>query len=79
MNLTKLVSSLTLAAHGGGAANLVLPDLSSVSFLGMTGKGLLAIGIAVSIAGLVFGLSVSTQLRNLPVHRSMREISELIY
>src|SRR5690349_17265644 len=81
MNLSRIVSSLTLAAaaHGGGEANLVLPDLSSVQLLGVSGKALLAIGILVSIAGLAFGLTISSQLKNLPVHRSMREISELIY
>jgi K(+)-stimulated pyrophosphate-energized sodium pump len=81
MNLSSLVTNLTLAAaeHGGGEANLVLPDLSSVQFLGMSGKALLAIGIAVSFAGLAFGLAISAQLKNLAVHRSMREISELIY
>src|SRR5689334_20682110 len=80
MNLSTLVTSLTLAAeHHGGEANLVLPDLSSVTFLGMTGKSLLAIGILVSFAGLAFGLTISNQLKNLPVHRSMLEISELIY
>jgi K(+)-stimulated pyrophosphate-energized sodium pump len=79
MNLSTLLSSLTLSAEGGGEANLVLPDLSSVSFLGMSGKGLLAIGLVVSLAGLAFGLAISSQLKNLPVHRSMREISELIY
>ena len=81
MNLSTLVSSLSLSAagHSGGEANLVLPDLSSVTFLGLSGKGLLAIGILVSLAGLAFGLTISNQLKNLPVHRSMLEISELIY
>jgi K(+)-stimulated pyrophosphate-energized sodium pump len=80
MNLPALVANLTQAAeHAGGEANLVLPDLSSVTFLGLTGKGLLAIGILVSLAGLVLGLSISNHLKNLPVHRSMLEISELIY
>ena len=37
------------------------------------------IGIGVSLLGMLFGLIIMTQLRNLPVHRSMREISELIY
>jgi K(+)-stimulated pyrophosphate-energized sodium pump len=63
----------------GGEANLVLPDLSSVQFLGLDGHTLLLIGIAVCVLGLVFGLMIFTQLKNLPVHRSMREISELIY
>ena len=36
-------------------------------------------GLVVSLLGLVFGLVIYTQLKNLPVHRSMLEISELIY
>jgi K(+)-stimulated pyrophosphate-energized sodium pump len=79
MNPTSLVSSLSLAAQGGGEANLVLPDLASVQFLGMSGRSLLMLGILVSLAGLAFGLVISAQLKRIPVHRSMREISELIY
>jgi len=60
-------------------ANLVLPDLRAVSFLGVSGHTLLLGGILVCILGGVFGLAIYVQLRNLPVHRSMREISELIY
>jgi len=60
-------------------ASLVLPDLNAVSFLGYTGAFLLKIGIVVCLLGMVFGFVMYTQLRNLPVHRSMREISELIY
>ncbi|HSB18421.1 MAG TPA: sodium-translocating pyrophosphatase [Anaeromyxobacteraceae bacterium] len=63
----------------GGEADLVLPDLRSVSFLGVSGWSLLLVGIAVSLAGLAFGLLVSRRLERLPVHRSMREVSELIY
>ncbi len=79
MNMSALVSKFTLAAEHGGEANLVLPDLTSVQFLGLSGKGLLAIGILVSLAGLALGLSISNHLKNLPVHRSMLEVSELIY
>jgi K(+)-stimulated pyrophosphate-energized sodium pump len=64
---------------GGGEANLVLPDLSSVNFLGINGHALLMIGLLFCVGGLLFGLVIYTQLKNLPVHRSMREISELIY
>jgi len=66
-------------AARGGEADLVLPDLRSVSFLGVSGWSLLLVGIAVSLAGLAFGLLVSRRLERLPVHRSMREVSELIY
>jgi len=64
---------------GGGEANLVLPDLSSVSFLGMNGHALLMIGLLFCVGGLLFGLAIYVQLKNLPVHRTMRDISELIY
>jgi K(+)-stimulated pyrophosphate-energized sodium pump len=67
-------------AHAGGEASLVLPDLGSVTFLGdIDGRTLLLGGLVVCALGLLFGLASYTQLRNLPVHQSMREISELIY
>ena len=64
---------------GGGEANLVLPDLSSVNFLGMNGHALLVYGLIVCVFGLLFGLTIYVQLKNMPVHRTMLEISELIY
>jgi K(+)-stimulated pyrophosphate-energized sodium pump len=64
---------------GGGEANLVLPDLSSVRFFGMNGHALLMIGLLFCVGGLLFGLAIYVQLKNAPVHRSMLEISELIY
>src|SRR5712664_575408 len=63
----------------GGEAGLRLPDLSQISFLGMDGHKLLTIGILFCIFGLIFGLAIYNRLKNLPVHRSMREVSELIY
>ena len=66
-------------AQAGGEANLKLPDLSSVNFLGVDGHRLLMVGILFCIFGLGFGLVIYSRLKNLPVHRSMREISELIY
>jgi K(+)-stimulated pyrophosphate-energized sodium pump len=63
----------------GGEADLKLPDLSSVDFRGVNGRTLLMSGLVVAGLGLVFGLVVVTQLKNLPVHSSMREVSELIY
>src|SRR5215470_5183390 len=67
-------------SEAGGEANLKLPDLSSVHFAGgIDGHRLLLWGILVCVLGLLFGLMIYTRLKNLPVHRSMREISELIY
>jgi K(+)-stimulated pyrophosphate-energized sodium pump len=66
--------------HGGGEANLTLPDLKSVTFAGgMNGHTLLLFGLVICALGLVFGVRTYSQLRNLPVHQSMREMSELIY
>jgi K(+)-stimulated pyrophosphate-energized sodium pump len=63
----------------GGEANLKVPDLGQVSFGGINGRTLLLWGLVVCVLGLLFGLAIFVQLRNLPVHQSMREISELIY
>ncbi|HLK04521.1 MAG TPA: sodium-translocating pyrophosphatase [Candidatus Acidoferrum sp.] len=63
----------------GGEANLKLPDLSKVSFLGIDGHKLLLFGLLVCVFGLLFGLAIYRRLKNLPVHRTMKEISELIY
>jgi K(+)-stimulated pyrophosphate-energized sodium pump len=68
-----------LAEEAGGEANLKLPDLSQVSFLGIDGHKLLLFGIVICIFGLGFGLAIYSRLKNLPVHKSMRDISELIY
>src|SRR5215472_260044 len=67
---------------GGGEAALKLPDLTSVSFLGspgIDGHRLLMVGLLFCVFGLGFGMAIYMRLKNLPVHRSMREISELIY
>src|SRR4030081_3217943 len=77
--LTLLGASAAARAQEGGEANLKLPDLSSVSFLGIDGHKLLLFGIVISIFGLCFGLAIYSRLKNLPVHKSMRDISELIY
>ncbi len=65
--------------QGGGEANLKIPDLALVSFGGMSGRVLLQWGLLVCLLGFGFGLVIYQQLKNLPVHQSMREISELIY
>ncbi|MBI1189877.1 MAG: sodium-translocating pyrophosphatase [Tepidisphaera sp.] len=82
------LSPMARAAEGehkaGGEVNIVLPDLTNsavkVSFLGgFSGHNLLLVGILVAALGLGFGLFIYTQLKNMPVHKSMLEVSELIY
>jgi K(+)-stimulated pyrophosphate-energized sodium pump len=66
--------------HHGGEANLKLPDLSTVTFAGgINGHSLLLFGLVVCVLGLLFGAATYGQLKNLPVHKAMLEISELIY
>ncbi|MBK7074408.1 MAG: sodium-translocating pyrophosphatase [Myxococcales bacterium] len=80
--------------HGGGGhqihseADLVLPNLhtgvpegatGAVKFLGMSGWSILAAGLVVCMLAMVFGMVIYRQLKNMPVHKSMREVSELIY
>src|SRR6202142_3624716 len=77
--LVALASSTPLFAQGG-EASLKLPDLSTATFVGgVSGPTLLLVGLGVCVLGLVFGMAMYTHLRNLPVHASMLEISELIY
>ena len=67
-------------SHTGGEINLILPDLRQATFLhGISGSSLLMWGLGVAALGLVFGLMIYQKLRNMPVHSSMKEISELIY
>ena len=81
MALTLFTSIAALAEPAGGEAALKLPDLRSVSFFNgaINGHNLLLIGILFCIFGLLFGLAIYIHLKNLPVHRAMLEISELIY
>ncbi len=64
---------------GGGEASLVLPDLSTETFQGINGRTLLMGGLVVCVLGLAFGMTIFTRLKHMPVHRSMLEVSELIY
>ena len=66
-------------SHTGGEANLRLPDLGSVSFLGLPGNALLGLGLVVCALGLGFGIITYSQLNRMPVHTAMRDVSELIY
>ncbi len=91
MKVSAVVALLTVGAAtalaqpegkaAGGEASLKLPDLSQVSFFNgaIDGHKLLLIGILFCLFGLGFGMAIFMRLKNLPVHRSMREISELIY
>jgi K(+)-stimulated pyrophosphate-energized sodium pump len=67
--------------HATGEDSLVVPtaEFAIATFMGVPGRTLLMLGFGVCALGLVFGIVVYSQLKNAPVHKSMLEISELIY
>ena len=69
------------AAHHrpGGEVNIQLPDLNQGDFLGMTGHQILLSGLVVCVLGLLFGFWTYTAVKNLPVHKSMSDVSAIIY
>src|ERR1039457_4047622 len=74
--------ALPLMAQGeGGEASLRLPDLNSARFLGdrIGGHTLLTFGLVFCVLGMIFGLIIYMRLKNMEVHKSMLEVSELIY
>ncbi|MCA0295966.1 MAG: sodium/proton-translocating pyrophosphatase, partial [Actinobacteria bacterium] len=82
-----LALALTACSSGGGTGeagahksefDLPLPDLH-VPVGGMSGWNLLLIGLIICLGGFAFGLVSYMQLKKLPVHQSMRDVSELIY
>ena len=67
-------------AQHRGEVTLVVPDLTKATFLnGISGPTLLMGGLLIALLGMIFGLVIYRRLKNLPVHSSMLEISELIY
>ncbi|MBI4801996.1 MAG: sodium-translocating pyrophosphatase [Elusimicrobia bacterium] len=72
-------SLISSPAAFAGEAELIIPDLSTVNFIGISGHNLLLGGLVVCVLGVLFGLVQSMQISRLPVHRSMKDISELIY
>ena len=65
--------------EAAGEAGLRIPDLSQVQFLGVDGHKLLMVGIVFCVFGLLFGLVIYSRLKNLPVHRAMKDVSQLIW
>jgi len=69
-------------AHAG-EADIKLPDLSQVTFnvLGATVSGLSLMywGLLVCVIGAIFGIVQYVQTKNLPAHKSMLDVSEIIW
>ena len=76
---TVILLLLIPASVRADESEIVLPNLHSQQFLGLNGHLLLTLGLAIPLLGIVFGLVIYGQLKRLPVHQSMREVSNLIY
>jgi K(+)-stimulated pyrophosphate-energized sodium pump len=73
------LSAFPVPAFAQSEIELEVPDLDQAMFFGVGGRTLLMGGLIVSGLGLIFGLIIYKRLQSMPVHESMREISELIY
>jgi K(+)-stimulated pyrophosphate-energized sodium pump len=62
-----------------GDSDLVMPDLGAVTFNGVSGRSLLMWGMTVCVFGFLFGLVQLKSLQKLSVHKTMQEVSDLIY
>ena len=65
-----------------GEADIVLPDLSQVSFNifgGLSGLSIMYFGIFICFVGLIFSIIQANQTKNLPAHRAMLDVSEIIW
>ncbi|HPH70217.1 MAG TPA: hypothetical protein PLF40_30915, partial [Kofleriaceae bacterium] len=79
LNQAAEVAHKAHSARPHSEADLVLPNFKAVTFFGISGWTILAMGLAVAALGIIFGMVIFSRLKNMPVHKSMLEISELIY
>ncbi|MDE1920483.1 MAG: sodium-translocating pyrophosphatase [Candidatus Omnitrophica bacterium] len=78
--LTFMAFFLGLPGAWAGESDLIVPDLSSVPLIfHLNGHTALMLGLIVCAFGAFFGIYQFGQLKKMPVHQSMKEISELIY
>jgi K(+)-stimulated pyrophosphate-energized sodium pump len=64
-----------------GEGDIQLPSLEAPTFLGgsLTGRTILLLGLAICAGGALFGILEYLKTRALPVHRSMAEVSHIIW
>ncbi len=89
MHLTKtrnVITALIILTSGttlhAGEADLKIPPLDTVKFDGLggvTGIQLMYLGILMCAIGAIFGLVQYQQTKSLPVHKSMADVSKIIW
>jgi K(+)-stimulated pyrophosphate-energized sodium pump len=79
--LSGLMILLAAGAAFAGEADIKLPDLAQVSFMGgqLSGMMILNVGLIVCLIGLIFGVMQYVQTKNLPAHKAMLDVSQTIW
>lgn len=78
--LVLLVVFFSASRAFAGEADLKVPDLSTVPLIfNLNGRLLLLLGFILCAYGVFFGISQYGRIMKMPVHKSMKDISELIY
>lgn len=79
--LSSLMFLLMAGAAFAGEADINLPDLTQVSFMGgaLAGLTILNVGLIVCIIGIAFGIMQYVQTKNLPAHKAMLDVSQTIW
>jgi K(+)-stimulated pyrophosphate-energized sodium pump len=79
--LSFLMFLLMAGAAFAGEADIKLPDLTQVSFLGgsLAGLTILNFGLIICAVGMIFGIMQYVQTKNLPAHKAMLDVSQTIW
>jgi K(+)-stimulated pyrophosphate-energized sodium pump len=79
--LSALMFLLMAGAAFAGEADIKLPDLTTISFLGgaLSGIMILNAGLVVCFIGMIFGIMQYVQTKNLPAHKAMLDVSQTIW
>ncbi|MCE5212352.1 MAG: sodium-translocating pyrophosphatase, partial [Deltaproteobacteria bacterium] len=79
--LSTLMFLLMAGAAFAGEADINLPDLAQVTFMGgtLSGMTILNIGLFICLIGMAFGVMQYVQTKNLPAHKAMLDVSQTIW
>jgi K(+)-stimulated pyrophosphate-energized sodium pump len=79
--LSSLMFLLMAGAAFAGEADIKLPDVLQVSFLGgaLSGAIILNVGLLICAIGMIFGIIQYVQTKNLPAHKAMLDVSQTIW
>ncbi len=79
--LTAVLAPLFSArpAFAAAVSDMHFPDFGQITVLGVSGNAIMLVAAAICLVGVAFGLILFSQVRKMPVHKAMLEVSELIY